>query len=639
MFKIVIVDDDRQMQAIIRDKIKEKTDAFRDAKIQIFSSAEAFLAEAKQEEHGEEGDLFFVDIELGDGITGLEFGRILRKKYPNRGLVFLTSHKEFAMESYEIEADQYILKEQMDKRLPGILEKLMYRLGAERNQYRMLRNEDGEQKIYFREMICIHKRKMGKYAEFETFQGTFRERISLDRLLEELDSKEFFLADRSNIINLRNVQSIRDNVICLEEGHTLELNQYRTVLEKRYLQTWQKILIWGNILGMGIVLGVNRNMLFFSSAMLWGCIVFTMLIALFLHVKKWKLIAEIVGIYFLFVALLDFFFFFCRMAVENDVYYVFYKGDYFVDKSILYILSRISISVMLICFKKEKKGESILKKTQMFLLITAGILVVIVTGYHFLIYDILNGLSDISGWSAACSLLAIFVVVAFCLGISWKNQSLKQENQILEVREKLELDNMRDMTKALEQNRIQVHDMRHHMIILREYALKKEYEAIETYLDQLLESYVEVQEERWTRIRNLDILLSEKKKEANLENIRFQIETDVLQSLPFKETETSVLFGNLLDNAIEACKKMKTETRWIRVEIRQRKGFLFFTIANSIGKRPQEKDGQFVSDKEDKKVHGYGLKSIRRIVKKYGGSFQCDVVEEEVKISISFSNK
>ena len=98
---------------------------------------------------------------------------------------------------------------------------------------------------------------------------------------------------------------------------------YRTVLEKRYLQTWQKILIWGNILGMGIVLGVNRNMLFFSSAMLWGCIVFTMLIALFLHVKKWKLIAEIVGIYFLFVALLDFFFFFCRMAVENDVYYVF----------------------------------------------------------------------------------------------------------------------------------------------------------------------------------------------------------------------------------------------------------------------------------------------------------------------------
>ena len=49
--------------------------------------------------------------------------------------------------------------------------------------------------------------------------------------------------------------------------------------------------------------------------------------------------------------------------------------------------------------------------------------------------------------------------------------------------------------------------------------------------------------------------------------------------------------------------------------------------------------GNLSLNKEDKKVHGYGLKSIRRIVKKYGGSFQCDVVEEEVKISISFSNK
>lgn len=414
---------------------------------------------------------------------------------------------------------------------------------------------------------------------------------------------------------------------------------YRTVLEKRYLQTWQKILIWGNILGMGIVLGVNRSIFYFSNLMLWSCIIYISFVTIVLNVKKWYLIVEIVGIYFLLVALLDFSFFFCEMAVGYNIYQMYYEGSYFIEKCILYMLSRLSVLSILLLLKKERKNEVILKQTQIFLFVTAGIFTGIVTGYHLLIYDILNGLSDFTGWSAACSLVAVFVIIAFCLGICWKNQGLKQENQILEVREKMELDNLQDMTKALEQNRIQVHDMRHHMIILREYALKKEYEAIETYLDQLLESYVEVQEERWTRIRNLDILLSEKKKEANLENIRFQIEADVLQSLPFKETETSVLFGNLLDNAIEACKKMKTETRWIRVEIRQRKGFLFFTIANSIGERPQEKDGEFVSDKEDKKVHGYGLKSIRRIVKKYDGSFQCDVREGEIKISISFSNK
>lgn len=68
---------------------------------------------------------------------------------------------------------------------------------------------------------------------------------------------------------------------------------YRTVLEKRYLQTWQKILIWGNILGMGIVLGVNRGIFFLSSAILWLCIFYTIVVAVILNVKRWHLIVEI----------------------------------------------------------------------------------------------------------------------------------------------------------------------------------------------------------------------------------------------------------------------------------------------------------------------------------------------------------
>ena len=95
---------------------------------------------------------------------------------------------------------------------------------------------------------------------------------------------------------------------------------YRTVLEKRYLQTWQKILIWGNILGMGIVLGVNRSIFYFSNLMLWSCIIYISFVTIVLNVKKWYLIVEIVGIYFLLVALLDFFFFFCEMAVGYNIY-------------------------------------------------------------------------------------------------------------------------------------------------------------------------------------------------------------------------------------------------------------------------------------------------------------------------------
>lgn len=195
---------------------------------------------------------------------------------------------------------------------------------------------------------------------------------------------------------------------------------YRTVLEKRYLQTWQKILIWGNILGMGIVLGVNRGIFFLSSAILWLCIFYTIVVAVILNVKRWHLIVEIVGIYYLFVALLDLFFAFCGIAIGNDFYQVFSAYNYSGEKCILFILSRISIISILIFLKKERKGEIIVEKAQTFMLVTMGILVVIVTGYHFLIYDILNGLSDVSGWSGL--LLLTTMIQA--------NQKLKRVEEI-----------------------------------------------------------------------------------------------------------------------------------------------------------------------------------------------------------------
>lgn len=54
---------------------------------------------------------------------------------------------------------------------------------------------------------------------------------------------------------------------------------YRTVLEKKYLRNWQKVLIWGNILGAGILLGINRKIIFFSITMFVFIILTTLLCA------------------------------------------------------------------------------------------------------------------------------------------------------------------------------------------------------------------------------------------------------------------------------------------------------------------------------------------------------------------------
>ena len=104
--------------------------------------------------------------------------------------------------------------------------------------------EEKEQKVFFGEMIAVHKKKMGKYAEYVTFHGNFKERISLSELMKELDSNEFFLADRSNIINLRNVQGIQDNTIYMEKDYELELNQYRIDATKKQIEAYWREQKW-----------------------------------------------------------------------------------------------------------------------------------------------------------------------------------------------------------------------------------------------------------------------------------------------------------------------------------------------------------------------------------------------------------
>ena len=84
----------------------------------------------------------------------------------------------------------------------------------------------------------------------------------------------------------------------------------------------------------------------------------------------------------------------------------------------------------------------------------------------------------------------------------------------------------------------------------------------------LIHIYVTLYETQvWTGIEILDYLLTQEKKKADQRNIKFQIETQRIDSLPFSDIEIVSIFGNLLDNAIEACEKIEIEERLSLIHI------------------------------------------------------------------------
>lgn len=106
MIKIAIVEDEEQASSTLKnmmEKYREENTPSSVFDISIFSSAEAFLADYRDYE------VIFLDIQMG-GMNGMDAAREIRKRNENVMIVFVTNMSQYAIESYEVEAYDFILK-------------------------------------------------------------------------------------------------------------------------------------------------------------------------------------------------------------------------------------------------------------------------------------------------------------------------------------------------------------------------------------------------------------------------------------------------------------------------------------------------------------------------------------------------
>lgn len=123
-----------------------------------------------------------------------------------------------------------------------------------------------------------------------------------------------------------------------------------------------------------------------------------------------------------------------------------------------------------------------------------------------------------------------------------------------------------------------------------------------------------------TGSKALDVVLSEKAMLCNQEGIQFSVIADGECIALMTDVDIYTLFGNALDNAIEAVRKVKDEeARLISLSLHKNRGFVIFHLENSFSGDIDFKDGTPVTSKEDKAFHGFGIKSIQTVAQKYAG--------------------
>lgn len=117
----------------------------------------------------------------------------------------------------------------------------------------------------------------------------------------------------------------------------------------------------------------------------------------------------------------------------------------------------------------------------------------------------------------------------------------------------------------------------------------------------------------------LDVLLTERSLYCNKHGIRLSCMVDG-DKLSFMRTgDVCALFGNALENAIEAVSSLQKEQRVISFQLRESRGMLVITVENPFNARLKFDLDLPKTTKEQPEWHGYGLKSIRLVAEKYGG--------------------
>ncbi len=223
-----------------------------------------------------------------------------------------------------------------------------------------------------------------------------------------------------------------------------------------------------------------------------------------------------------------------------------------------------------------------LKKTE--LLIFVLLLAVMVTGYGVIFQTI------------------------YYMKKSTLNVQIERQQKMLE--QKLEI-----MQKAEEETKRLLHDIRHHMANIAEYARNRQYEPLLAYLEQYGE---EIEKTRLTHVCAnpvIDNILMVFARQAEQNSIALACDIDVEYDTGIRDVDMVAILANLMENAIHGCLNSGKSRMQIEVRIRSKEGKLTILVRNTCKDEiPGEGEQSDTLEKE-----GIGMSSIRRSAGRYRG--------------------
>ncbi len=184
--------------------------------------------------------------------------------------------------------------------------------------------------------------------------------------------------------------------------------------------------------------------------------------------------------------------------------------------------------------------------------------------------------------------------------------------QELEMQRNYYKDRIRDEERV----RSVYHDMKNHLLLLQSQAGNGQ--EVQNSIQELKDQIQEYENYHHTGNEFLDIIIRDKAKASQERKIDFSAVISFEAGSFIEPLDISTIFGNALDNAIEASEKLSEDMRLITVRANRVRNMLVIIVENNTAATSPETKG---TTKKDTFAHGFGLPNLKNAVEKYDGQY------------------
>ena len=296
--------------------------------------------------------------------------------------------------------------------------------------------------------------------------------------------------------------------------------------------------------------------------------------------------------------------------------------DYSLQTTILVLVSRIVLFIGILCvgqkYKKEEMGQVAEGVWLRFLYFPAMTLVILV---------VIAAQSIKSGEENILYLFIIFLLIVMNFYVFYlirdviKVEKERANQKLLYTKMQSDFKYYQTISENYDRQKKEVHEFDNKILCIHELLQKEKYKEACQYVSDVTEHLQEKIDFIDTNHIMVNAVLNAKYREIQKKGILFVLKIGDVSKLTLSDNEIVTILANLLDNAIEACEKCKSN-QYIRLKMNIENDINFvLSVQNSMVGKLKMEDGVIKTTKEEKHLHGIGLSNVIELIEKNGGDF------------------